>query len=441
MKTSIKTLIASTALVAVAYGPANAQDVDCETLLGEMNASPALQNMNADLRAEYDRLTGEAIRADAQTCVIGLQEANEFAFQNTGEYLVEANSFQVAQADTGVAVEGGAAAAVGGGQLVVEQADPEVEVTVPEPTVSVTQAQPEVIVEQAEPEIVVSVPKPTVEVQQQAPIITVTQAEPTITVTIPEPTVTIRMPEPDVNVDQADPQVNVAQAEPTVRFIRPEPNIRIERGEADVSIAQRDPSVQIQETDTAAVAIRQADPNVQVNQAGEANIEVSRADAQVQIEEAGDPNVQVEQAEAQVQIEGQDMQADTMQADTTQAAQLTDENVRNAYVVAVQDTPFYNYDMEQLTSADVYSSTGENIGSVNDVVVNGQDVFAILEVGGFLGLGDDEVPVPLNQLQVNGDNIVVPFTEEQLEAMPEYDPATFQSIERRGTLADSIAAL
>ena len=198
MKNSIKALVASTALVAVSFGPAVAQDIECGTLLNEMNASPLLGSMDADQRAEYDRLAGEAaaLTGDNQACVVKLQEANTFAFENTGEYLVEESSFQMAQAETDTMVVEGAAAATGG-QLVVEQQDPQVEVVVPEPTVSVSQAQPEVIVEQAEPEIVVSVPKPTVEVQQQAPIITVTQAEPTITVTIPEPTVTIRMPEPE----------------------------------------------------------------------------------------------------------------------------------------------------------------------------------------------------------------------------------------------------
>ena len=436
MTKTIKTLVASTALVAVSMTPSLAQSADCERLLGEMNASPLLGSMDGDMRAEYDRLTGEARNGDAATCVVALRQANDYAYENTGQYLVEADSFEMAQAETGTRLEG-AAAAVGGGQLVVEQADPQVEVTVPDPTVQVTQAQPEVIVEQAEPEIVVSVPKPTVEVQQQAPIITVTQAEPTITVTIPEPTVTIRMPEPDVSVDQAQPQVNVAQAQPTVRFIRPEPNIRIERAEAQVMIDQGDANVQIQETETAAVAIRQAEPEIRVQQSEEANIEVSRADAQVRVEEAGDANIQVEQADAKVMVEGND----AMQTETAAMSVTDTDAVRQAYIVALEKTPFYQYDMEQLTSADVYSVTGENIGSVNDVVVNGQDVFAVLEVGGFLGLGDDEVPVPLSQLQVNGDNIVVPFTEEQLEEMPEYDPEVFRSIERRGTLADSLAAL
>ena len=453
VKNTIKALVASTALVAISYAPASAQNIECGVLIDQMNASPLVGEMNDDLRGRYDGLMDEArglAGTDDRACVMKLQEANTFAYENTGSYLVEENSFEMAQAegaDSNQMVVEGATAATGG-QLVVEQQDPQVDVVVPDPTVSVTQAQPEVIVEQAEPEIVVQVPKPTVEVQQQAPIITVTQAEPTITVTIPEPTVTIRMPEPEVNVDQAQPQVAVSQAQPTVRFIRPEPRIRIEQAEADVSIAQGDANVQIEQTETAALAIRQAEPEVTVQQSGEANVEVSRADAQVNVEQA-DPNIQVEQAEANIVVEGNEAMetaeaeqpADAMMVER-ETADLTDENVRNAYVVAVQETPFYERDLAALRSADVYDATGENIGSINDIVVNGSDVFAILEFGGFLGIGDDEVPVPLSQLQMGeGDNVIVPFTEEQLEAMPEYDPNTFRTLEPRGTLAESLATL
>ena len=445
MKNSIKTLIASTALVAVSYGPAAAQNVECGVLLDEMSASPIAGGMEGDMRTRYDGLLEEArglAGSDEQACVVKLQEANTFAFDNTGEYAVEEASFQVAQAETEtdtMAVEGVAAAT--GGQLVVEQSDPQVDVTVPDPTVSVTQAQPEVIVEQAEPEIVVQVPKPTVEVEQQAPIITVTQAEPTITVTIPEPTVTIRMPEPEVNVDQAQPQVAVQQAQPTVRFIRPEPRIRIEQAEAQVNIDQGDADVQIQETETAALAIRQAEPEVRVEQSGEANVEVSRAEAQVQVEQA-DPNIQVEQAEANVVVEGNEAMetAEAEQADVQlEAADLSDENVRNAYVVAVQDTPFYERDLNELRAADVYSSNGENIGSINGLVRDDNNIYALLEVGGFLGLGDAEVVAPLNELQMEGDNVIVPYTEDQAEALPEYDEGLFQTVEGDGSLREALA--
>ena len=43
------------------------------------------------------------------------------------------------------------------------------------------------------------------------------------------------------------------------------------------------------------------------------------------------------------------------------------------------------------------------------------------EVGGFLGVGEKEVIIPLNQLQVSGDDLATAMTKEQLEALPEWD--------------------
>ncbi|MGR3493622.1 MAG: PRC-barrel domain-containing protein, partial [Shimia sp.] len=91
--------------------------------------------------------------------------------------------------EDGVVVEegGDATMALGAGQVVVEQAEPTVDVAVTQPEVTVDQAAPEITVEQPQPEVIVSVPEPTVTVEQQAPIITITQAQPQVTVRIPEP--------------------------------------------------------------------------------------------------------------------------------------------------------------------------------------------------------------------------------------------------------------
>ena len=76
----------------------------------------------------------------------------------------------------------------------------------------------------------------------------------------------------------------------------------------------------------------------------------------------------------------------------------------------------------------VYASTGEDIGEVNDLILTNDGTVraAILGVGGFLGMGEKDVAVPLNSIKVtpDGENNVklqVEATKESLEAAPAYD--------------------
>ena len=84
---------------------------------------------------------------------------------------------------------------------------------------------------------------------------------------------------------------------------------------------------------------------------------------------------------------------------------------------------------EQLLDADVFDANGENIGSVSDATMDSADGLrdVIVDVGGFLGIGSHSVALPLENAQLahNADSdtvrIHVPYTREQLEAMPEYE--------------------
>ena len=77
----------------------------------------------------------------------------------------------------------------------------------------------------------------------------------------------------------------------------------------------------------------------------------------------------------------------------------------------------------------VYDQAGNNIGEVNDLIVSGDgNVEAvILGVGGFLGIGEKDVAVNTNAVQMvqDGDTrrLVVQSTKEVLEAAPSYDRA------------------
>jgi sporulation protein YlmC with PRC-barrel domain len=82
------------------------------------------------------------------------------------------------------------------------------------------------------------------------------------------------------------------------------------------------------------------------------------------------------------------------------------------------------YRASKLAGADVFNKNKDNIGTVDDLIVSpGGDrgTYAILSVGGFLGLGKHLVAVPFNDLQINNRRVVLPeATKKSLEALPEF---------------------
>ena len=77
-----------------------------------------------------------------------------------------------------------------------------------------------------------------------------------------------------------------------------------------------------------------------------------------------------------------------------------------------------------LLEKDVYNDKRQDIGEVEDVVVSpeGKTVsWAIIGVGGFLGVGEKLVAVPMGHLKIeNGRFILKGATKEALEKMPPF---------------------
>jgi sporulation protein YlmC with PRC-barrel domain len=102
---------------------------------------------------------------------------------------------------------------------------------------------------------------------------------------------------------------------------------------------------------------------------------------------------------------------------------------RSATAAPAQATPKYTTSDNQvrlakMVGANVYNDKNESIGSVDDVLMNeaNKATTAILSVGGFLGMGAKLVSVPIDQLKVENDKIVMPgATKASLESMPAYN--------------------
>jgi len=82
------------------------------------------------------------------------------------------------------------------------------------------------------------------------------------------------------------------------------------------------------------------------------------------------------------------------------------------------------YRASKLHGATVSNPQNQKIGTLDDLIV-GKDrvLFAIVEVGGFLGIGSHLIAVPYSSLQINedGSRIVLPgATREQVKGLPEF---------------------
>jgi len=81
---------------------------------------------------------------------------------------------------------------------------------------------------------------------------------------------------------------------------------------------------------------------------------------------------------------------------------------------------------ERVQGTDVYGSTRERLGSIDGLMIDkrsGQVRYAVLEFGGFLGLGANRYPLPWQMLKYDTalDGYLVPLTRDMLDEAPRHD--------------------
>jgi sporulation protein YlmC with PRC-barrel domain len=92
-------------------------------------------------------------------------------------------------------------------------------------------------------------------------------------------------------------------------------------------------------------------------------------------------------------------------------------------------------DMQKLIGTNIKNPAGDTVGEVKSVRVDaaGKISAVIVSVGGFLGVGDREVAIAWNDINVteDGKSVTTPLTKDNLEAMPEYK---YRATTLRGTI-------
>ena len=77
-----------------------------------------------------------------------------------------------------------------------------------------------------------------------------------------------------------------------------------------------------------------------------------------------------------------------------------------------------------LIGTTVRNSAGDKIGTIDDLLMGNDSKinYAVLSVGGFLGIGDRLVAIPMSELQMAADHMVMPSaTKEAVSKMPKFD--------------------
>jgi sporulation protein YlmC with PRC-barrel domain len=140
-----------------------------------------------------------------------------------------------------------------------------------------------------------------------------------------------------------------------------------------------------------------------------------------------------EAAEAAEAKEGTEDRVEQETAEAEQTAQPTDETQtaaidRNSLKEASTD----QISADDLMGTTVYGANEEDVGEIGDVILSsdGKVEAIIVDVGGFLGIGEKEVAISMENLVFMADEdgelyLYTEFTEEQLEGQPEYDETSY----------------
>lgn len=116
---------------------------------------------------------------------------------------------------------------------------------------------------------------------------------------------------------------------------------------------------------------------------------------------------------------------ETAPATDTAAADPAVMSARDGYVAALPEV----ITSETLTGAEVYDPSDAHVGEVSELLLDtdGKVTDAVVDVGGFLGIGEKPVALPLSEIEIlqrqdtSQLRIFVSMTKEELEALPAYE--------------------
>jgi hypothetical protein len=119
-----------------------------------------------------------------------------------------------------------------------------------------------------------------------------------------------------------------------------------------------------------------------------------------------------------------------MQREPTQPMDQTTDPAQDTYATGGrQDSTVAGLESmsdQEVVGMTVISREGEEIGTIEEVATEsggamGQDKLAVVDVGGFLGIGEKSIAIPFSDLELSQDGrLQSDLTREALQSQPEY---------------------
>lgn len=153
---------------------------------------------------------------------------------------------------------------------------------------------------------------------------------------------------------------------------------------------------------------------------------------------------------AQTQLNKSDSTKSDMKPSTSAATTPSSTTDQAAFI---QNQDSTDWRSSKLIGATVYGPDNKSIGDINDVLIanDGKVNAVVIGVGGFLGVGEKNVAIPFDKLQVSRkadsssiEKVTVSYTKDELKNAPKfayYEPASKSSTTGSGAATKPIAPM
>ncbi|HSP57838.1 MAG TPA: DUF6470 family protein [Halomonas sp.] len=211
-----------------------------------------------------------------------------------------------------------------------------------------------------------------------------------------------------------------------------EMEVQVEEQPADIQVEQEAPDVTV-EQEPPEVTIEQPEPEVTIEQP-EPNVEIQQAEPEVTVEDSGEPEVTVESSgEPEVTVEDEEESQDQSTEEQEQTQQESAASSSSA-LMSMQVS-----DLEGMT---VINQDGEEIGEVSQISQHNQsgDLYAIVGVGGFLGIGRTEIAMTVDEMEMQGEELVLTThrTQDEIkESSEDYNEDDYTQVDSDVTLSEA----